>query len=509
MTGEVDKLIACINPDRYADFSLSKDRKEFMNLLKEDFSEALKKVKPKPSQEYKLIYDSYQESLEPVYFWILDFVQGIYSDVEKLTDSFTSSPGSLQSSELGMKATRMQEEGMKIMQTIGVLIKSLVNIIYDLKEFEIRLKHYEAYHSSNKEEKQAGLLALKQIWLDNVDIKRGNTSIKGLAMSQAGFVTLIDAFMIANSPDDIDNKDFDLNDRVKRLLKPRVYEFYKWLDYSEKELKKRKEIEKSWLKSQVNSLKLYARWAKPYFKLATELQQKDQNIPGIVKAFNTTVLELELLAKKSVDVDDLVYNHKLPDFFIKTRNKLKRKYYSVLTLDFFYRGIPQRVTSQGNYVQAGRVEVTFRAYCLNQDEYDVLKKRLDDSDMSLALKMVEDAVTEPLKELQEDIEYFLKSDKEKEKEVKAKSQAEDINPFSALFSIFKRKDKIKTSEEKAKKSEKIKSMLEKGIPKDSYAESLVRKEAESSAKDFCYTVYDVYKKAHGMASLGDLADTQG
>ena len=40
----------------------------------------------------------------------------------------------------------MQEQAMKIMQTNGVLIKSIINIIYDLKEFEIRTRIvYEMY----------------------------------------------------------------------------------------------------------------------------------------------------------------------------------------------------------------------------------------------------------------------------------------------------------------------------------------------------------------------------
>ena len=59
--------------------------------------------------------------------------------------------------------------------------------------------------------------------MDNVDIKRGTGSINGLAQ-QLDFVTIRDAFMSAGSLKDVEK--IDLNDRGKRILKPRVGEFF-------------------------------------------------------------------------------------------------------------------------------------------------------------------------------------------------------------------------------------------------------------------------------------------
>jgi len=114
-------------------------------------------------------------------------------------------------------------------------LRSVLNIIYDLKEFRIRLQSYDDLKTENK--KEAGLISLKQIWMDKVDILKGNSSIKAMASGQVGFQTLIDAFLIVKNIEDV-NK-LDLNERVKRILIPRIQEFNIWVEQSGKELEKR------------------------------------------------------------------------------------------------------------------------------------------------------------------------------------------------------------------------------------------------------------------------------
>jgi len=107
------------------------------------------------------------------------------------------------------------------------------------------------------------------------------------------------------------------------------------------------------------------------------------------------------------------------------------------------------------------------------------------------MKLIEGSTTESLDELKKDIELFIKDD-EKEKKIKEESQV-DTNPFSALFGLVKKpKDK---SDEKDNTTINIKK-----IKKDSYAESLIRKLSEEEGALNCYTIYDIYKKAHGMAA---------
>src|SRR3989344_5797612 len=132
------------------------------------------KEKGAPEAEHKLIYDSSSETLEPVYFFILDLMEESRMSPEKLIDNFSSSPGSGHFAELGQRATIMQQQGAKILADVNTVLRSVLNVIYDLKDFRIRLEHYENLKSENPETKDAARLSLKQIWLDKVDSTKGN-----------------------------------------------------------------------------------------------------------------------------------------------------------------------------------------------------------------------------------------------------------------------------------------------------------------------------------------------
>jgi hypothetical protein len=462
------------------------------------------------SQSYELKYDSAQESLEPVYFWILDFARGHggrLKNMEKITDTFTATPGSGQFGEMSQRVTYMQQQASKIMGDINTVIKSVLNLIYSLKEFQMRLSHYKLAESESKEEREAGLLALKQIWMDSVDVKRGNTSIKGLALSgNAPFAMLIDAFMAAKTIDDVDS--IDLNERVKRILKPRVAEFFEWRERSYKELRKRYSIEKTYLKSQVASLRLYTRWARPYLKAIEELRMKETGRnPDLVNLFSTTRMQLTLMGKNTINFDDSVANKLLPDSF--RGYQLKRKYHSVVVFDLTFRGMPQRIqTAQSaNYSYGGLVEIKVSSYGLNDDELLLFNKKLDDTDLQQSLSLVEGMTEDSLKEIEEDVAEFTKEEELEEQEEEAAREAkaaeQDVNPFYALiFGEKKKKEKIKDKEDKKKAEEeaKVKKFEKEGIPLDNFVESQVRALAVDGAKKTAFLFYDVYKKAHQMPS---------
>jgi hypothetical protein len=489
--GYIGKVIAGVAADYYTEPknpAKSTNLKGFKEAIQKDFYTALKNMTPEynlsetNSSQFALNYDSTSETLEPLYFWILDKMTESIGKPDKLVDNFISSPGSGHFSELMGKATKMQEEAMKIMQTTGILIKSMINIIYDLKDFKLRLSQYDALTSKNPIEKESAQLALKQVWMDNVDMKRGAGSINALTTGQLNFVTLRDAFMAAKSLEDIQK--MDLNDRVKRILEPRLFEFLKWIELSERELRKRYDIEKTYLKNQLSSLKLYTRWAKPYLKAASQLEQRaNPKEPALVHAFNTIVLELTLFSKKKIDPLDLAANKKIPEAFGNL--KFKRDYFQCVLVDFYFRGIPQRVGS--NYVFGGRADVVFKSYALNSEEIAYMNKALDNSDLNDALKLVQGMTDDSIKALQDDINYFLEEEAKIEKE-----KPKGDNPFSALFGLSKKK------------------VVKKEIPfpkPDSYVEKFLRKYAEYEARTSCFKTFDQYKKAHGMASMPEYEDT--
>jgi len=441
-----------------------------------------------PGMEYNLVYDSTTETLEPIYFWILDEMNKRFKpkNVEKITDNFASSPGSGHFSELQGKASQMQQEASRILGTVNNILKGVLNLIYDLKEFKIRLSHYDSTKSSDSNIKEAGNLALKQIWMDKVDMQKGQGSINAMSSGNLQFVTLRDGFMIANSVSDI--KKMDLNDRVKRILEPRIQEFLEWKTRSEQELRKRFEIEKIYLKSQVEALRLNSRWAKPYLKAAQQLIQNEKlsSNPGLVTAFNTIMLDLCLMGKGEIDVKDYVTQRKLPKDFRKFNNL--RKYYQIVLIDLSFRGIPSKVGQ--HYTFGGRAELNFRSYALNQDELDLLKEKLKESDLSSALKFIQGMTDDSLEQLKIDIDELTGDEKEKKKE-------EISDPFTAMFSFFKSDKKDNKDVEK----ERINKLKKKGVKGENYAEKYLRAWADAEAKNTCFSIYDIYKKGVGMPTF--------
>ena len=458
---------------------------EYMDIMDINFSHGAFKLKglANPIEQHRLVYEVASQSLEQIYFWILDYVNGVYGSSEKLIDNFISAPGSGHFAEMQGRATRMQEEAMKIFQTTGVLIKSILNIIYDLKEWQIRLALYDDLKSDDKRKRNAARLSLKQIWMDNVDIKRGNSSIKAMAQ-QFDYVTLIDAFMAADSLEEVEK--LDLNDRVKRILLQRVADFLKWVIESERESRKRFEIEKIYLRSQVNNVKLYAQWAKPYLKAAQQLGQNLKPTADVVNLFNTSVSELVLLAKGRYDMMQDVAAGELPALY----KKLKiRKYTPLALIEFRYRSIPERADQRGGYVFVGLIEVIFTSFALNDDELKVLTSEVAKDDFGDIYQMISGATDESLMQIQSDIDELLGTAGEKKEET-AEKMKEDTNPFSALFSGFGGGQK---KEEKRD--------LSKGIPADTDYEKPVRNLVVLKSRRDCGKLYDDYKKAHGMAGF--------
>jgi hypothetical protein len=500
MAVDIKKLIAAISPDVYCDPTLIGEVKktvkeegylkaaEVADLKDSDYMDiihtqmtsnafSLPGMK-EPIEQHSLVYDAVAQNLEPIYFWILDFVNGMYGESEKLIDNFISSPGSGHFAELQGRATAMQREGSSMLQTAGALIKSVLQLIYDLKEFKMMLAPYDDLRHEKKKIRDVAVLSLKQRWLDNVDIKRGGGSIAGMTQ-QLDFVTLRDGFLAAEGINGVDK--LDLNERVKRILKQRISEFEHWIKESEDQLRKRFELEKISLKSQVNTIKLHARWAKPYLKAAQQLEQRASANASLVNAFNTSLFELVVLAKGRYDLKKDVAAGELPKSF---ENMKFRKYSPIAIIEFKFRSIPGKQTQRGDYTFTGRAEVKFTSFALNDDELEVLREQIEKDDIGDVMAMIQGAADESLDQIQDDIDEFL-GDGEKKK---VEEESKDINPFSALFSFLK----WKKNEEKD---------FSKGIPKDSFNEKVLRSQAILAARLSCRTLYDTYKKAHAMPAF--------
>ncbi len=517
----VQQIIAAINPDLYYDSKGDKKNlNDFKELIKkEGVITAAEKAKPKPisfrkidptfrdtsagdmlkgdlKATHNLVYDSSSEALEPVYFFLLDLMNDFGLAPEKLYDNFSSSEGSGHFGDMGQRKTMMQKTASEYLANINTVLRSILNLLYDLRDFEIRLQAYKELHSDKKDIRDGALLALKQVWMDKVDaVQKGNSSIKAMALGQGGyFSTLIDAFLAAEDASKVES--LDLNQIVKRIIKQRLVEFDGWIKLSEKELDKRYKLERSYLKSQVNSLKLYANWAKPYLKAAKTLEMKDAGRnPALVKSFDTMILELTLFGKNRIDPVSLAKEGKLPKNFVKM--KLKRDYYACILVDLNFRSIPQRVQGQSHYAFGGRTEFSVWAYALSGDELKQLDEILKKTELDDVLGLIEGATTDSLDFMKEELDKYL-NDEDSEESKAAKKTKDQSNPFLALFGKY---DSSGEKKKDVKKDAKPKDFTKAPVEKDNwYEKEYIRKMAAAAAIDSAFSIFDIYKKAHQMPS---------
>lgn len=465
---------------------------------------------------YTLIYDSFSEGLEPVYFWIVDFMRdnywGVGLEVKKTLDEFQGAVGSGFFGDLGTRASIMQDRAMKMLTTINSVVRSIINILYDLKEFDQRLQIYKELHSDESIKKNTARLSLKQLWIDKVDIQRGRGSIN-LLTQQLQFVTLRDAFMATDSVEEIQK--MDLNDRVKRILAPRIQEYLAWEKLSESELTRRYKIERAYLKSQVNSLKLYSQWARPYLKAAQQLTSADYRTPDLVSIFNNMQLQVSLFGKKQVRPSDIISTT------IYTKNrfadiKLSKGVYSCVEVAMTYRTIPHTITrteSGTHYTQGGKINIRFRGFALDADEVEAVEKE----ELYQGLELIESMTKDSLESMQDEISKYLEQEEKasEDPEERIKQLNELISSVSDKKAVEKYKKEIKELTRKLKpESENIVSSLFKGLkeiteplqgifkqkPDTERIAKMTREAAKSRSAGSAYVVYLVYKKTHGMVS---------
>ncbi|MBT4373623.1 hypothetical protein HOD25_03025 [archaeon] len=453
-------------------------REKLIKLIKEKGISKFDSGKP---VEYHIIYDTFSSTLEPVYFWTLDFMRadfpsGIGFEVDKVGEDFEASAGGGFFGELGSRATVMQERGMKILETVNAVLRTIINLIYDLKEFDMRLQAYDDANSKKSDVSEAGEYSLRGIWMDQVDVKTGLGSINQMTRGDLNFVTLRDAFMQAKSVKDVNN--MDLNKRVKIIIKKKYEEYKNWRGASEKELRKRYDIEKNYLRAQVDSLKLYTTWARPYLRAAQKLGMKEFKTkaglpsPDMVTAFDNMKMELKLMGKKEFDPKDAHPSYKDLEF--------KKKYFACLETEFHYRTAPQ-VVRQGqsqHFAHMGTIDVWFRAYVFTQEDLDDLYAQEVYEDMAL----VEELTEFSLKQLQEDLDTYIYPKKEEKKK--------DDDFFASLGKGFKDLGKF------GDVLGKVAGFSKKKAGK--YEEKKVSNEVENLVKSRCFTLYEIFKKAHRM-----------
>jgi hypothetical protein len=179
----------------------------------------------------------------------------------------------------------------------------------------------------------------------------------------------------------------------------------------------------------------------------------------------------------------------------RLKPKIKRKFFRCILADFEFRGFPQKI--QQGYTYLGKVTITWRAYVLTNEELDALNKSLDKTDLGDIMSLIDGATDESLEQLQKDIDFFLeeKSPEEEKKKEKKKKEDSGTNPLFALFGYYNKEEKKKDEKKSDDKSDIV------SLSPDNWAEKIMRVGVAFEADDTNLTLYDIYKKAHGMISF--------
>jgi len=109
-----------------------------------------------PIEKHHIEYDNFAgKSLEPIYYWFLDYLHINYEDTEKLVDNFVAAPGSSLYTDMAVKMGQTQQNAQRYLELANTILKSIMQLVFDLKDWRLRLKDYEAYNSKNQTEKKA------------------------------------------------------------------------------------------------------------------------------------------------------------------------------------------------------------------------------------------------------------------------------------------------------------------------------------------------------------------
>ena len=455
----------------------------------------------KPRRELYLEIEEPGVGVESFYFWILRFIastppSGISRDdfkykIDKIKDVFAASETGAYFGSIEQRKGLQQEKVSQYMATLGRMTRDLFQMIRELRIIDERLDYYEK--SEQRRDKQGrkiegwedAEISLKSIWIDLVEGGSKNpTSVLGLG-SQVGFVILPDLFFTIH-PEKI--KDIErevntlgsaekggINRKVREVLRRKLWQYMEWKEKTGKEIKQRKSFVTKFLRQHYNVMRMYINWLKPYLRNIKRLQGSQENYPEVVAAFDTSKIELEILAKK-------------------VKEKGKQTYYPCLLIKFDYTAIPTMAYQQEfqrGAVHTGLSKIFFECYALTDKQINDYKKKIEDEDLELI-----SSVYESMESLKDDLKKYLEEEGEKwfkEEEVKKEEEKNILTAF-----IFGVKDSFKNLSDGFKKTFTIKLKSEEDKKESHWTIQFEKKEAEDEADLGLWILYDVFKKAHRM-----------
>ena len=435
---------------------------------------------------YMIVMDSTQAAVEEKYFSILRFLQNSKpfglgykaSEIEKVKDVYTAGETSAYWGSVEQRRAAQIDKFQQIMANVGNMVKTLFQLIRELRIMEERLEYYDR---SNKGE-DAAEVALKSVWVDMVEGGgKSPGSVIGLAMN-VGFVTLPDLFYSIH-PKKIDDVERDVeklkdsfNRKVREVLARKLKQYMIWKEKTYQELKMGLKFKLKYMRQHFHVIKIYLNWLRPYLKNIKRLQMKETlGDQDIVAAFDTSKIELEILAVRqdyAVEVmPGTMEPRKFEDFF------------PVLRAQWSFVAIPELAYQQEyqrGAVHRGRTTMVIEAFVASKAEFDDYKKKQDEDDLELL-----GAVDESILAMKDEIDHYLKKAGEEEKKEEEQQKRQSLfEPVTAVYKGFKEM-----------------FGLPLGGAKKQHSRNYQKEEQQAANKSVsfdAYLAYKVFKSSHGM-----------
>lgn len=462
---------------------------------------------PMPDCRYRLFIQAPNQNLEEIYFWTLNFlrIDMGFPQIEKIYDVFSSSESSALWGNMGQRQSIQQDRAAQYLRGIGELVRTLFQIVRELRILDERLEPYARWKDSKSAD-----VTLKGIYANLVEGGGNNPdSIYSLA-AKVGFTVLPDLFFNTHVYD-LDKIDEEIekgsakefNNVVKTVLKRKLFGYINWKEKTEKEFISRRKFQLHYLRQHWHTIQLYMSWVKPYLRASKRMTAREShlNSPDLIGAFDTTRIEIEILAK------------------IPHSTSKSNRHYQCIMATFSYKTQPLMTYKPEMQQQAvghiGSCEMTFRSYGWHQKDIDAYKKMRRQEDLEL-LKLADEQVAGAFEALKDELEKYLeesenldptKAKQRKAEEAKAEYEAYKelydkkkkagkfaiIEPFASIFGGFVDMGKS-FMPNKMEKPEKPKDIGDDGEePNDK-----IKLAAASIASKKMYVVYNIYKKAHKL-----------
>lgn len=452
--------------------------------------QGIQKVKsgyPEPLGRYRLYVEGFNISIEEPYFWLLDYLKYMwgYSHIDKIVDMFAAAENSAFFGVSQQRIGLQQDKVSQYLATIGKMVKELFQLVRELRILDERLGYYQDSFTMSKSSESAEI-TLKGIWVDMVEQGAKNpASVYGMAR-EVQFTTLPDLFFSThpNRQEDVDEVvDRDrgqFNRKVREVLKRKLRTFLAWKEHTFEELKTRRLFTLKYLRQHYEIIKMYMTWVKPYLKniqrLHMDLTKMDS--ADILAAFETSMIEVEILARKPVAK--------------VTYGGVETNVHQCILVHLLFRTRPEMSYQQEGYqrgpIHVGRVMMNFRAYAWTDKEIELYKKYKDMEDFKL-MGMIDGAVKAAMDALGDELLRYLEQagehiEREKPNEVKLPSAVPRASILKGFKEMFTSASKV-SGPRRAKADEEFKL-------------SLAKKKAGSGAKSSMWNIYHHFKKHHGM-----------